>query len=84
MNPPPVLVHCQHGADRTGTMCAVYRIAVDGWTKKEAIREMRDGGFNFHEVWQNLPRWIEDLDVESIRRDVRRAKKETGTPPPRE
>lgn len=65
-------------------MCAVYRIAVDGWTKKEAIREMRDGGFNFHEVWQNLPRWIEDLDVESIRRDVRRAKKETGTPPPRE
>jgi len=24
----PVLVHCQHGADRTGTMCALYRIAV--------------------------------------------------------
>jgi protein tyrosine/serine phosphatase len=32
----PVLVHCQHGSDRTGTICAVYRIAVQGWTKKEA------------------------------------------------
>ncbi|MDO9071581.1 MAG: tyrosine-protein phosphatase, partial [Deltaproteobacteria bacterium] len=35
----PVLVHCQHGADRTGTMIAVYRIAVQGWSKAEAIRE---------------------------------------------
>ena len=26
----PVLVHCQHGSDRTGTMCAIYRIAVEG------------------------------------------------------
>ena len=51
-------------ADRTGTVCAVYRVAVDGWTKEEAIREMREGGFGFHEVWKNLPRWIEGLDVE--------------------
>ena len=25
-NAVPVLVRCQHGADRTGTMCAMYRI----------------------------------------------------------
>ena len=25
-----VLVHCLHGADRTGTMCALYRVAVEG------------------------------------------------------
>lgn len=66
----PVLVHCQHGADRTGTMCALYRVAVEGWTKEEAIREMTQGGFGFHEVWGNLPSWIADLDVESIRRDA--------------
>ena len=62
----PVLVHCQHGADRTGTMCALYRIAVQGWTKEDAIREMTDGGFGFHEIWQHLPGWIKELDVESI------------------
>lgn len=66
----PVLVHCQHGADRTGTMCALYRIAVQGWTKEEAIREMTEGGFGFHGVWKNLPSWIRELDVESIKKDA--------------
>ncbi len=63
----PVLVHCQHGADRTGTMCALYRVIVDGWTKEEAVREMTAGGFGFHTMWQNLPAWIRDLDIESIK-----------------
>jgi len=66
----PVLVHCQHGADRTGSMTALYRVVVQGWTKEEAIREMTNGGYGFHEVWQNLPAWIEELDIESIRKDV--------------
>ena len=64
----PVFVHCQHGADRTGTMCAIYRIAVQGWTKDEAIREMKEGGFGFHEVWENLIKYIDGLDVEQIKR----------------
>ena len=66
----PVLVHCMHGADRTGTMSALYRIAVQGWTKDEAVREMTDGGFNFHAVFDNLAEWIQQLDVESIRKDA--------------
>jgi len=66
----PVLVHCQHGADRTGTMSAIYRVVVEGWTKQEAIDEMTKGGFNFHEVWVNLPPWIADLDVQAIRKEV--------------
>jgi protein tyrosine/serine phosphatase len=37
----PVLVHCQHGADRTGSMIAVYRVIVQGWSKDDAIREMK-------------------------------------------
>jgi len=66
----PVLVHCQHGADRTGTMSAIYRVAVQGWTKEAAVREMTKGGFNFHAVWTNLPPWIADLDIESIRKEA--------------
>ena len=66
----PVLVHCQHGADRTGTMCAMYRIVVQGWTKEDAIREMREGGYNFHEVWENLPKWINKSSVETMRKEL--------------
>ena len=66
----PVLIHCHYGADRTGTMCALYRIAVQGWTKEEAIREMTEGGFGFHEVWKNLPKWIQEMDIESIKKDA--------------
>ena len=64
----PVLVHCQHGADRTGSMVALYRIAVQGWTKEAAIREMTQGGFGYHEIWINLPPWIRDMDITALRR----------------
>lgn len=59
----PVLVHCKHGADRTGAMCALYRVAVQGWSKEEAIEEMMTGGYNFHTVWKNLPEWLRTLDA---------------------
>ena len=42
----PVFVHCKHGADRTGTAVATYRVVCQGWTKEDAIDEMRSGGFN--------------------------------------
>ncbi|HPD16736.1 MAG TPA: dual specificity protein phosphatase family protein [Planctomycetota bacterium] len=64
----PVFVHCLHGADRTGTMCAVYRVVVQNWSKDEAIREMKEGGFGHHSIFRNLPRFIEGLDVEALRR----------------
>lgn len=66
----PVLVHCQHGADRTGTMVALHRIAVQGLSKEQAISEMTKGGFGFNEVWVNLPDWIRNLDVDAIRREA--------------
>lgn len=69
-NNAPIFVHCQHGADRTGTMCAIYRIAFCGWTKEEAIQEMTRGGFGFHGVWQNLVEYLDKLDVQALRRKL--------------
>ncbi len=66
-NRTPVFVHCRHGADRTGTMCAIYRIAVQGWSKDDAVQEMTKGGFGFHSIWQNLPDYIRKLDIEEIK-----------------
>jgi len=63
----PVFVHCRHGSDRTGTMCAVYRIVVQGWSKGEAVLEMTRGGFGFHTNFENLVQYVEKMDVEAIR-----------------
>jgi protein tyrosine/serine phosphatase len=64
----PVLVHCQHGADRTGTMCALYRVVVQSWSKEEALKEMTQGGFGFHGIWENLIQWINGLDIDRIKK----------------
>jgi protein tyrosine/serine phosphatase len=74
-NDGPYLVHCLHGADRTGTMIAIYRMAVQGWSKSEAIKEMTDGGFGYHTVWTNLIRYLNELDIDALR-------KEAGIPAP--
>lgn len=66
----PVLLHCQHGADRTGSMVAIYRVVVQGWSKQDAAREMTEGGFGFHTVWVNLIPWLNSLDMDSIRQEV--------------
>lgn len=67
-NNAPVFVHCMHGADRTGMMCAIYRVAVYGWTKDQAIEEMTQGDFGFHKEWQNLILYIRELDIEKLKK----------------
>src|SRR5579883_2797635 len=47
----PTLIHCWHGADRTGVVCAAYRMAVQDWSKDDARAEMFAGGFGYHTVW---------------------------------
>jgi protein tyrosine/serine phosphatase len=63
----PVLVHCQHGADRTGTAVALYRMVVQGWSREDAIEEMTHGGFGFHSEWSNLVAFLQKVDVERLR-----------------
>jgi len=62
----PVFVHCLHGADRTGMMCAVYRVAFEGWTKDQAIGEWTRGGFGFRIMFRNLVKYFRKLDIESL------------------
>jgi protein tyrosine/serine phosphatase len=65
----PFLIHCQHGADRTGVMSAMYRIVEQGWSKDEAIREMVDGGYGFHTIWSNIIYYVKNVDIEKIKRE---------------
>jgi len=66
----PVFVHCEYGADRTGMMVAIYRIVVQGWSKEAAMKEMTEGGFGWHPMWQNLLHHIRDLDVEALKKSA--------------
>lgn len=59
----PVLLHCKHGADRTGVVIAMYRILYQGWSKKQALDEMKNGGFNFHSIFFNIPAFVMNADV---------------------
>jgi len=40
-----VFVHCRLGDDRTGMAVAAYRMAKEGWSADEALREMEEFGF---------------------------------------
>jgi protein tyrosine/serine phosphatase len=37
----PVFVHCRRGADRTGTIIAIYRISHDHWDNQKALSEAK-------------------------------------------
>jgi protein tyrosine phosphatase (PTP) superfamily phosphohydrolase (DUF442 family) len=69
-NRTPVFVHCQRGIDRTGMMCAVYRMVICGWTKAEAIDEMTNGPFGYDATFKNVVEFLWRLDVEDLRREV--------------
>lgn len=64
----PIVIHCWHGSDRTGTIAAMYRIVYQGWTKEAAIQELEQGGYGYHATfYPNIPEYIRGADVAMIR-----------------
>lgn len=64
----PAYVHCFHGADRTGALCAIYRIVCQNWEKEAAIAEMKLKGMHWWHA--NLIDYIRNLDVPNIRKQI--------------
>ena len=64
----PVFVHCRYGIDRTGTMCAIYRMIVQKWSKDEAIEEMTKGSFAYRNIPRNLVDYVRRLDIDRYSR----------------
>ena len=66
----PFLIHCQHGADRTGLMSAMYRVLEQGWSVDDALAELTDGGYGYHSVWTNILRYVRAADIDKLRAAV--------------
>jgi protein tyrosine/serine phosphatase len=64
----PVYVHCAQGRDRTGVAVASYRMAVQGWTAEEAVREMHQ--FHNNWWWVENAKFVRKLNVEDLKRRV--------------
>ena len=73
-----VLIHCQHGADRTGLISAMYRIVFQGWSKSDALSELTDGGFGYHSIWRNIPKYILNADIEKIKQAIQSSTGQTA------
>ncbi len=60
-----VYIHCKHGVDRTGFICAAYRVIQQGWSIEQAILEWRAMGFHrwFYFWWESaFRRVIKELE----------------------
>ena len=48
----PTYIHCLQGKDRTGFICAIYRMQNQKWSYKDAVAEMWSMGFHwFYFYW---------------------------------
>jgi uncharacterized protein (TIGR01244 family) len=70
----PVLLHCLHGADRTGMMAAMYRMLYQGWPREKAIDELKNGGYGYHAVWKNIEKYLRRVDVADMRARIEEGK----------
>lgn len=65
-----VLLHCYHGADRTGIVIAFYRIIYQNWSPQAAKAEMQQGGFGYHSVWKNLENLLTEQNISQVKAEL--------------
>ena len=64
----PIVFHCWHGSDRTGAVAAAYRIIFNDWTKEDAIDELENGDYGYHEkFYGNIKDLLNNLDVKHVK-----------------
>ena len=69
--PKPTLIHCKHGSDRTGCIVAAYRMAFMNWTKEEAIKEFKLGGYGYHyKSFPNILKLLNKIDAIQLKKDL--------------
>lgn len=68
----PVFVHCMHGSDRTGMMCASYRMVEQKWTNADAVAELKN--FGFHEIWEDIVKYLNKFDTARVNKAIEKAK----------
>ena len=67
----PVLIHCWHGSDRTGIVVAMYRIIFENYSKEDAIKELREERYGYHEnIYGNIVKYIRNVDIEKLRAKI--------------
>lgn len=65
----PILVHCWHGADRTGAVVALYRMVVQRWPRERAIAELMETRYGHHaNTFPNIREYLLQVDIGRMRR----------------
>ncbi len=64
----PVFVHDEAGADRVGVYVGAYRLVEEGWAASDVDVEL--GQFHFNRYWTQIPRFLHQLNVEGVRKEI--------------
>jgi len=61
-----VLIHCRHGQNRTGLVAALYRVIYQGWSKQQALAEMRQG-FGTRGMQHGIA-YLQNADIDALKK----------------
>jgi protein tyrosine/serine phosphatase len=66
--PKPLLIHCQHGSNRTGCTVAASRIVFDNWNVEAAIAELSRPEYGHRKyIYRNIPKLLRKTDWKRVK-----------------